>query len=149
MIEAIKELNINRHVFHDLIMDNISEYIYRKERYQIGFTLVAVYSKEPSVHIEKELRKKLRETDKFIPLTKHFSCVMFDVTQENNYVKAAENLNSVLKQLDYKNNFFLSTVYSNEFHEQTLEMTNKLCDRLEYAIQHQLYNTITCQDYLV
>jgi len=93
--------------------------------------------------------KMLRRTDKLISLNENLACVVFDSTSEDFYVKAAENLNKILENMDYKNNFFLSVADSEDFDFNYLEMINKLCDRLEYAVKNKLCNRVVYEDYLI
>ena len=149
MLDALNYINNNKHSFCKKIMDNITEYIYRQKRYKTNFSLVLIYSKEKAAINPDDFRKKLRHTDKLIVLNENLACVVFDSTAETSYVKAAENLTTILKNLDYKNNFFLSTVYSEDFDLNSLEIINNLFDRLKYAIEHKLHDTVIDQDYLI
>ena len=149
MLDALNYINNNKHSFCKKIMDNITEYIYRQKRYKTNFSLVLIYNKEKTVISPNEFKKKLRLSDKLIPINENLACVVFDSTAETSYVKAAENLTTILKNLDYKNNFFLSTVYSEDFDLNYLEMTNELFDRLKYAIENKLYDTVIYEDYLI
>ena len=149
MLDALNYINNNRHSFCKKIMDNITEYIYRQKRYKTNFSLVLIYSKEKAAINPDDFRKKLRHTDKLIVLNENLACVVFDSTAETSYVKAAENLNKILENMDYKNNFFLSVADSEDFDFNYLEMINKLCDRLEYAVKNKLCNRVVYEDYLI
>lgn len=149
MSDILDYIKNHRRSAYKIIIDNITEYKYRQERYKTNFALVAIYSKEKTAINPDELRKMLRFTDKLIILTEDLACVVFDSTSDDSYVKAAENLNTILKNLDYKNNFFLSAADSEDFDLNYLEMTNKLCDRLEFAIENKLCNTVIYEDYLI
>jgi hypothetical protein len=130
-------------------MDNIRDYIYREERYGAHFSLVVV-SSEDNFEIDVEtLKKELRETDKVISLCPDLLYVVFDEAKNHSYLKAAENLNKTLQKIHFQKVFFLSTADSEEFDKNYLDMTNKLFERLEYAIKHKLHNTIVYQDYII
>jgi len=149
MVEEFKKIQNHRRAFHKIILDHIAEYVYREERYNTNFALVAVYSKEPTAIAPQALKQKLRKTDALITLNNNLAVVVFDAATQDVYVKAAENLNTLLKEMEYKNNFFLSAASSDEFHHNYREFTNKLCDRLEYAIENKLCNTVIYQDYII
>jgi hypothetical protein len=149
MIEEFKKIHDHRRAFHKMILDQIDKYIYREERYNTNFALVAVYSKEPTAITPQELKQKLRKTDTLITLNENLAIVIFDAVAEDVYVKAAENLNTLLKEMEFKNNFFLSVASSDEVHHNYRELTNKLCDRLEYVIENRLFNTVIYQDYII
>ena len=149
MIEIAKLIKADRHLFHEIIIDHIPKYLYREKRYHIHFALAAVYSVEATLLTPQSIQQKLRLTDMPILLNDHLICIAFDSTTDSTYIKAAENLNSLLKELDYSNNFFISTVHSSEFPDNPLEMTNTLMDRLEYAIEHKLPNNVIYEDYII
>ena len=130
-------------------MDNIRDYIYREERYCAHFSLVTVCS-EDKLEIDVDaLKTELRETDKVIPLCSNLLYVVFDESKNHSYLKAAENLNKTLQKIHFQKKFFLSTADSEEFDKNYLDMTNKLFERLEYAINHNLHNTVVYQDYII
>ena len=149
MIEIAKLIHADKHLFHKIIIDHIPKYLYREKRYHIHFALAAIYSVEATLLTHQSIQEKLRLTDIPIVLNDHLICIVFDHTTDETYIKAAENLNSLLKELEFKNNFFLSVVHSSEFPDNPLEMTNTLLDRLEYAIEHKLFNTVIYEDYIV
>jgi len=149
MIDILKLINDNRHSFYTVITEDIAEYKYREERYKTNFALVTIYSKEKIAINPDNLKKMLRRTDKLIILNENLACVVFDSTSDNSCVKATENLNNILKNMDYKNNFFLAVADSEDFNLNYIEMINKLFDRLEYAIKNKLYDTVVYEDFLI
>ena len=149
MIDILNVINEYKHPFFKVIMENITEYTYRKERYKTNFALAIIYSQEKTAIDLDNLKKMLRRTDKLIILNEDLICVVFDYTSDDSYVKAAENLNKILENIDYKNNFFLAAADSADFNLNYLEMTNELCDRLKYAIKNKLHNTVIYEDYLI
>ncbi|SFV51023.1 hypothetical protein MNB_SM-5-1367 [hydrothermal vent metagenome] len=149
MIEIAKLIHADKHRFYELIEGEISQFLYREKRYHQPFSLVAIYAVNATTLTLSLLKEKLRLSDKPIVLNDHLICIAFDNTTEDTYVKTAENLTSFLKKSDYTNNFFLSSVHSSEFPDNTLEMTNTLFDRLQYALEHKLYNTVVYEDYLI
>ena len=149
MIQIAKLIHADKHLFYELISEHISEFLYREKRDHNHFSLLAIYSIEPNTSTLSLLQKKLRLTDKPIVLNDHLVTIAFNNATEHSYVKAAENISSFLKELDYQNNFFLSSVHSTEFPDNTLEMTNTLFDRLEYAIEHKLFDTVIYEDYII
>ena len=145
----IQELNEIRRFCYQTIMDIISDYIYREKRYKTHFSVAIIYSKDfLNVHAE-ELRKTLRKTDKLVCITDNIVCVVFDAAQSNGYVKAAENLYKTLKSIEYHQDYFIATAFSDEFDENYLNMLNHLFDRLNYSVEHNCSSNINYEDYLI
>ncbi len=145
----LQELNTIRRFCYQTIMDIISDYIYREKRYKTHFSVAIIYSKDIlNVHSE-ELRKTLRKTDKLVCITDNIVCVVFDAAQANGYVKAAENLYKALKSIEYQQDYYIATAFSDEFDENYLNMLNHLFDRLHYSVEHNCYSNINYEDYLI
>jgi len=149
MIQIAKLIHADKHLFYETISENLSEFLYREKRDNNHFSLLAIYSIDANKFTLPLLQKKLRLTDKPIVLNNHLVVIAFNNTTEHSYVKAAENISSFIKEFNYQNNFFLSSVHSTEFPDNTLEMTNTLFDRLEYSIKNKLYDTIIYEDYII
>jgi len=149
MQNILKIIKKNRHAYYQSIMNEIDIYIYREKRYETSFSLAAVCSKEEiSLNVEK-LQDDIRETDKIIQLSDDLLCIVFDSTCHISYVKTAENLNKALQECYFKDRFFISTATSQEFNKNYLDMTNKLFERLEYAIQNNIFNTVVYEDFII
>jgi len=145
----LEELHAKRTLFQQSIMELISDSIYREKRYETHFSVAIVYSQEPLKTQAQQLRKTLRKTDKAVCITDNILCVVFDATQENSYVKAAENLYRTLKSIEYHQDYFIATVFSNEFDTNYLNMFNHLFERLFYSIQHNCKTNVNYEDYII
>ncbi len=149
MPTILEEISKNRNSYYKTILENISEYIYREKRYDSHFSL-ALICHDKNVKVDaKKLQSTLRETDMLIPLHSNIFCVIFDETSGQSCVRAAENLNKTLQKMHYNEKFFVSAAESMDFDANYLDMSNKLFDRIEYAISHKHCNIVICQDYLV
>jgi len=149
MPTILEEINKNRNSYYKTILENISEYIYREKRYDSHFSLSLIYH-DKNVKVDaKKLQNTLRETDMLIPLHSNIFCVVFDETGGQSCIRAAENLNKTLQKMYYNEKFFVSASDSMDFDANYLDMSNKLFERIEYAISHKQYNIVICQDYLV
>jgi hypothetical protein len=149
MQQILDNVKCNRHLYYETIIQNIEHFIYRDERYNASFSLAAVCSKEQTALNPDILHKELRKTDKIIRLSDDLLCIIFDYTTNSSYIKAAENLNSALKEIHFQENFYISTAESQEFATNYLNMINKLFDRLEFAIENNIYNTVVYDDYVI
>jgi hypothetical protein len=147
--KILENIQCDRKHYYQLLMQNISKYIYREKRYNAHFSLIAICSKEDiEVDIEK-LRNELRQTDTLVKINEELTCIVLDNTSNDSYVKAAENLTKTLQKLYFNKNFYISTANSEEFDHNYLDMSNKLFERLEYAIKNTQCNTVVYQDYII
>jgi len=147
--QMLEDLDSIRRFCHQTIMDIISDYIYREKRYKTHFSVAIIYSQDPLNTHAEELRKALRKTDKLICITENIVCVVFDATTAHSYVKAAENLYKELKSIEYHQNYYISTTFSDEFDENYLNMLNHLFERLHYSVEHNCQNSVNYEDYLI
>ena len=149
MSTILEEITKNKSNYYKTILENISEYIYREKRYQSHFSLLAIYH-APNIKVDtKKLQNTLRETDTLILLHPNILCVVFDSASDQSCIRAAENLNKTLQKIYFNERFYVSAADSSDFEMNYLDMSNKLFDRLEYAIENNQYNLVICQDYLV
>ena len=147
--EMLQDIESSRKFCYPAIMDLIRDYIYREKRYDTHFSLAIIYTNESLSLHAKELQKVLRKTDTKICITDNIACVVFDATQNQSYIKAAENLYKTLKHIDYHQKYFIATTFSNDFDKNYLDMMNKLFERLEYSVEHGLCSTINYEDYII
>lgn len=145
----LENLGKNRKLYQQNIMDLLNDYAYREERYKVHFSVVIVYSKSSlDTHVEK-LKKHLRKTDTLHCITENMICVIFDAAKATSYVKAAENLYKKLKSIKYQQHYFIATTFSADFDENYLDMLNHLFDRLYYTLEHNCYNNVNYDDYII
>jgi hypothetical protein len=149
MQTVLENVQCNRHGYYQTIIKESELFIYREKRYNLSFSLVAVCSKEQTALDSQNIQKALRKTDQVIKINDDLLCIIFENSSNISYLKAAENLNAVLKQTHYKENFFISTAESQEFNSNYLNMINSLFQRLEYAITNNISNTVIYQDYII
>jgi GGDEF domain-containing protein len=149
MPTILEEISQNRNSYYKTILENISEYIYREKRYNSHFSLTLIYH-DKNIRVDaKKVQNSLRETDMLIALHSNIFCVVFDETGAESCIRAAENLNKTLQKMYYNEKFFVSAADSMDFDANYLDMSNKLFDRITYAISHKQCNIVICQDYLV
>jgi len=145
----MKKIKLTKDKLYQALLSNIESFTYRDERYNTPFALAAIYVEENISFELNILKNKLRKTDLIIELCNHTFCVAFDKATDVSYLKAVENLNLVLKEMDYKDNFFISAVDSQDYNHDYLKMSNQLFDRLDYALENRLFNTVIAQDYII
>jgi len=147
--KMLDDLKSAREFCYKIIMNGITDYIYREKRYTTSFSIAVIYTEKPLSVDTDIIAYKLRKTDKILCLTENILCIIFDATENTSFIKATENLYKILKSVDYHNKYFISTALSEDSKENYLDMINKLFDRLQYSIEHKLYNNVNSEDYII
>jgi len=145
----LKELDSMRQTYQQSVIEFLDEYIYRERRYKVHFSVALVFSKESLQAHAESLNNTLRKTDRVISIAENLLCVVFDATQEESYVKAAENLYKTLKSIEYRQDYFVATVFSNEVNDNYLLVLNRLFERLYYSLEHDYCDHVTYEDYII
>ena len=146
MLEKIKALQQN---YSDTIIDAMQSYIYREKRYNTNFSVVMIYSTLSFEEMTSQLSSKLRYSDKILCSHQNLFCVIFDSVDADSYLKVAENLFEILKNINYPSNYYIATAFSKNFDENYLEMLNKLFERVEYSVVHEMSNIVDYEDFLI
>jgi len=149
MQEMINDIRNRKKFSYPAIMDLMSDFIYRERRYKTNFSIAVIYTYDSFADVLPDIQKGLRVTDSMISITHNLLCVVFDSAKEQSYVKAAENLYKTLKNDEYHQKYYIATAHSKDFDENYLNMINRLFDRLEYSVNHNLANTVNEQDYII
>ncbi|WP_457749708.1 hypothetical protein [Sulfurimonas sp.] len=150
MLQAIAEIRKNEHQYMEVLQKKGAEFFYRKERYATEFSLIVIYCECKFVIDFNEFQNSLRSTDKFITLNEKLHCIILDSIDEEHYVKAAENINYTLLHLNTKNDYYISTIHSQEYDKNDYaNMIYELFSRLEDALENNLKNIVIYQDFVI
>jgi len=149
MSDILEYIKTNKVELFKTILNDISEYKYRDIRYDVEFSLVAVYCENVFTDDVEVLRKKLRETDRLIHLNDNLCCIILDGISEEASEKAAENVNYHLLQINANNKYYISVSSSQNCNSECKSMLGHLFERLEYAIKNNLQNIVVYQDYVI
>ncbi|MGB5965582.1 MAG: hypothetical protein WBF77_04940 [Sulfurimonadaceae bacterium] len=136
MINIIKE---NRSKYHNIIVNKIDDYFYKRKRYGQHFSL-AVGLSDPDINLSV-FNEHNRQTDMFIVLEKNLCCEVFDGTSAESGIKAAAILLTSFESHFYTKRIFASIVFSNDY-DTSSQMVNRLFDILEYAFSHNMENMV-------
>ena len=136
-VELLDDLKENRKKYEQVVLESIKEYIYQNERYGINFTLAlgATYSEIDM----KGFASLIRESDKFIELDKHISCIVFPFTESADGVKATSNLLSKFESEFFSEKVYLSIVNAKDC-ETPGHQIQKLFDILKFSIKNGMEN---------
>lgn len=107
-----KQIVENYQRYKQRILDNIESYNYRKRRYDVDFTVALFISSD---EIEADfVQKNIRNSDKLVTLDNNFIAVIFDFADEEQGLKAAENLLALMEPKFFSNEIYISVVNSHE-----------------------------------
>lgn len=145
MYEYIKG---HRSEIFEVVLNELSEYMYRHARYHVDFSIVAVYCADAFINLET-FQEKLRKTDKLIYLNDNLCCIILDGISEEACEKAAENVNYHLLQINVNQKYYISAADLKNCEPKYTDMIQSLFERLEYAIKNNLQNIVIYQDYVI
>ena len=124
----LTEIQEKRSDYVKKIINTLDEYSYRSKRYHINFALAIVYCKK-DIALGEIIDVK-RKTDRYIPLDKNLSCIVFDCIDSESSKKAASNLQKQVKQSCLDDELYMEVITSMDY-ESASKMTNYLFDTLE------------------
>ncbi len=145
MKEIVKKFIDNRHKYQDMLIDVISLFMYREQRYNEHFSMILIYIQDDSYHYK--FTNIIRESDKYIQLDKYLHCIFLDSSSNDTYIKGAESILYKL-QKEHLNNFYFSTVNSENYNFDKFRMINKSLDILQCALKFNAYNIVIDNDYM-
>ena len=136
----------NRSKYHNIIVNKIDDYFYKRKRYDQQFSL-AIGLSDPDVGISA-FDEHNRQTDMFITLDKNLCCEVFDGTSAESGIKAAAILLTDFESHFYAKRIFISIVFSKDY-DTSSQMVNRLFDILEYAYAHNMENIVVDNSLLI
>ena len=136
MINIIKD---NRNKYHNIIVNRIDDYFYKRKRYNQHFSL-AIGLSDPDVDVSA-FDEHNRQTDMFIKLEKNLCCEVFDGTCAESGIKAAAILLTGFESHFYTKRIFASIVFSNNY-DTSSQMVHRLFDILEYSYSQNMVNMV-------
>ncbi len=109
LIEQILE---NYNSYKNRILQDISDYEYRKKRYGVDYT-IALFVSDENLNAN-DFKCRVRDTDKIIDVASNIIAVIFDFASEDGGLKAAENLMTLLEPKLFEQKLFVSVVNSHD-----------------------------------
>lgn len=144
MLELLHFIKLHRRDYCKQILESITEYKYRDQRYETYFSLMVIHI-EKAVYTKEVFDSALRLTDHHIELTPNIHCIVLDSVSNKSYIKAAENIQYTLQKRE-KNTFYVSAVESENYKNDYFKMIKDLFDFLEYAVEHNFTNIVVDSD---
>jgi len=115
------------------------EFFYRYLRYQVNFSMALFYSTDA---LDAEVFKSnLRRSDKFLPLQYNLFCTVFDMTTQEEGLKASENILYAHEAKHFSKQLFISFASTQEYPTQS-DLKSHLFSFLNFAIKEDRTNQI-------
>lgn len=135
----INDLNEHRQLFQERLTNVSADYHYKFTRYQAHYTIALAYiTEEADLSISTE---HIRESDVFIFLKPNLCAIIFDNTNEEQGIKAANNLLSRIQSLFFTKHLYIAVVTSHHDKSQ-FQMIHDLFDLLSYALTNHMDNLV-------
>lgn len=142
----VTELISQRQELQKKLLQEISDYDYRFSRYQINYSLALAYS--PEMIDTESMCSRIRRSDRYIPLTDHFHAVVFDHTDDDKGIKAANKLLTYFQHTYFSTPAYSAIVSTGDY-TTAASMVGKLFYLLEYAIRHRMDNHVLDRSQLI
>lgn len=128
-----------RLIMQQKLMQAIKDFDYRFKRYQISYSIAIGHS--PSNIDLTIFSSHIRATDRFITFDRNTCAIIFDCTNDESGIKAANNLLSHYHSNFYGTPLFASIVTVSNY-DSTQNMTQNLFELLNHAVKHNMDSMI-------
>ena len=108
--ELIKQIREHYGDYKAKIVESVGEYVYRKKRYDVDYTVALFLSDEPLD--EEFIRGNIRDTDRVFSCDENCIGVIYDFANEETGLKAAENLLMYIEPHLKSDTIYISVVNS-------------------------------------
>jgi hypothetical protein len=137
MVDAFNE---HRKRFQEQLIIESAGYHYRFSRHHLFYSIALIYVAEADIDFTT-FKKYLRTSDQITLLQEDLCAIVLDGTNEDQGIKAAENLLAQLQNICFTKHLYMAvvTVNSNDTEFQTV---HDLFDLLSYALNHNMDNSV-------
>lgn len=137
MIDIFKEY---RKRFQEQLLQDTSGYHYRFTRHHTPYSIALAYVSETGVSLDT-FEKHLRESDKIIFFQTNLCAIIFDDSNEEQGLKAAENLLSHVQNICFTKHLYMAVVTVNSDNNE-FQTVHDLFDLVSYALNHNMDNSV-------
>lgn len=132
--------NEHRKRFQEQLTHDTAGFHYRFMRHHLSYSIALIYIAEANTNFD-EFAKYLRASDKLILLRENLCAIIFDGTNEDQGIKAAENLLSRIQNICLTKHLYMAvtTVSTDDTEFQTI---HDLFDLVSYALKHNMDNSV-------
>ncbi|HQS66495.1 MAG TPA: hypothetical protein PLM93_04820 [Sulfuricurvum sp.] len=132
--------NEYRKRFQEQLLNDISGYHYRFTRHHQPYSIALVYVSETDVSLDT-FETHLRESDTIIFLKANLCAIIFDDANEEQGLKAAENLLSLVQDICFTKHLYMAVVTVNS-DINDFQTVHDLFDLIAYALDHNMDNSV-------
>lgn len=134
----INTLNQHRQVFQEALIHECEPFHYRFTRYHSDYSIALAYLSEENGDL-RSCGKHLRESDKILFFQNNFCAILFDNTNVEQGIKAANNILSRVQNLFFAKHFYMAIITSSN-EQSEFQMVHDLFDLITYALEHNMDN---------
>jgi len=145
MKEFLKQLTNNQQKYQDFINEAITPFLYRDKRYANHFSIILLYIQND--YYDYKFENIIRNSDTHFQIDRYLHCAILDSTSNETYIKGAEDLLYQL-QKEHLNSFYISTVCSEDYNFNEVQMVRNLFDILQSSIKHGTKNIVVDIEYM-
>jgi hypothetical protein len=121
------------------LLHALKDFDYRLKRYEVNYSIALGYS--PAEIDLSPMAHYIRESDHFVILNHNTCAVIFDCTDEERGIKAANNLLTHFQGAFFSTPLYTSIVTASNY-SATPQMLHDLFYLVNYAISHHLSNIV-------
>lgn len=133
-------LNQQRQQYQETLIKATTEYHYRFSRYQTQYSVALAYISEENGDL-KICGEYLRESDTIVFFQPNFCGIVFDNTNEEEGIKAANNILSRVQNLFFAKHFYMATITATP-EQSEFQMIHDVFDLIAYALEHNMDNLV-------
>lgn len=137
MIDA---LSTHRQHYQEMLLKEITSYHYRFTRYHLNYSIVLAYISEENGDLSP-CGNYLRGSDSIIYFRSNFCAIVFDNTNEEQGIKAAENILSRVQARFFSKHFYMVVISATE-EKSEFQTVHDLFDLIAYALEHNMDNLV-------
>jgi len=133
MINAFYE---HRQHFQKQLVEDLSNFLYQCERYQINFSVLLAYTPKETMDLTL-FNQHLRECDKLIFFQPNLCAIIFFGTGEESGIKAANNLLYRTEEHFFDEQLYMAIVTTANYKE-AFQMIHDLFDIMIYSLSNHM-----------
>lgn len=135
----VNYLHAQRKALQEKLLEEIGDFDYRCTRYKVNYSIALACTKEP-IDLTP-LCIYIRKSDRYIPLGENIHAVVFDCTDSEKGIKAANKLLTYFQHTYFSKSAFSSIITASDC-GNPVQTVSQLFDLLDYALRHNMDNHV-------
>ncbi|WP_295056079.1 hypothetical protein [Sulfuricurvum sp.] len=136
----INSLNTHRQHYQEILLKTSKDYYYRFSRYHTNYSIVLAYISEENGDLSA-CNQYLRGSDTVVYFQSNFCAIIFDNTNEEQGIKAANNILSRVQTRFFSKHFYMAVISANDELSE-FQTIHDLFDLIAYALKHNMDNLV-------